>query len=261
MLKKLNLILNQADDGTQGGGTGEPNTETPAAPAKDAPKDEAKGDFDQFGYPIQPSQEGVQDKKDQTSQKSEQETSEESATGYGDTPPPEPKKDEVVPPAEPPKSLKEELGYELDLKDVEKADADKLVALAKAHKLPEDAAKALIEMKKNEVAAQKQAQVEAEKQQQIEIAKLKASWHEELSKDPNFGGEKFAHNLKRIDKVLSEFMSETKKVLTERKSMLPPYVMRDLAKLADHLYKTEKLVQGEASNKTEQKHWLNEYYS
>jgi hypothetical protein len=27
--------------------------------------------------------------------------------------------------------------------------------------------------------------------------------------------------------------------------MLPPYVMRDLAKLAEHLYKTERLQQGD----------------
>ena len=40
-------------------------------------------------------------------------------------------------------------------------------------------------------------------------------------------------------------MPNTKKELTKSGAMLPPWVMRDLAKLAETLYASPKLVQGD----------------
>ena len=66
-----------------------------------------------------------------------------------------------------------------------------------------------------------------------------------MKNDPALGGEKFEHNVMQAEKVLEEFMRATKTMLTERGSMLPPYVMRDLARLAEHLYAAPVFNSGE----------------
>ena len=118
---------------------------------------------------------------------------------------------------------------------------------AKANALPKEAAQALVNLRKSEFDANLAQAEEAKKAQARAIEKVKASWDKELRTDATFGGDKFAHNVAQVEKVLADFMPSTKKTLTERGSMLPPYVMRDLAKLAEKLYAAEKLVQGEAA--------------
>jgi hypothetical protein len=132
---------------------------------------------------------------------------------------------------------------------------------AKANKLSKEQAEAFLNLKKSEIAAVKAADVAYEAHVKQKAAELKASWHKELKSDKTFGGEKFAQNLHNVDKVLTDFLGETKKQLTDSKSMLPPYVMRDLAKLADHLYKGTNLVQGEATAGADEKHFLDELYN
>lgn len=256
MLKKFALIHNEAND-AQGGAAeskveGTPTSKTTAAPVQ------AEGNTDDFGYATDAAQEGASNKEAAPAQESKPTTTETTKlTGYGDEPP---KVEEVKPPVEEPKSVKEYLGYELDLKGLEKTEAEKITAFAKANKLSEETAKAFLDLKKSEIAADLKLKADQEAQTQKEIAALKSSWDSELRNDPYFGKEKFAHNVQKVEKVLNEFMGETKNMLTERKSMLPPYVMRDLAKLADHLYSTEKLVQGEAAKSSEEKHFLEELY-
>ena len=176
-------------------------------------------------------------------------------------PPPPPPKEEVIEPgtgygkdpfvvkepevpAPPPVPI--DLGYELDLKDVATEEAKKLQEFAKTHALPKEAAQALVNLKRSEMKANLQAQEDQKKQAIVDKDRTKASWDKELRTDPTFGGENFAPNLLKVERVMNDFMKETKKELTKRGSMLPPYVMRDLSIMAERLYGTEKLVHGSA---------------
>jgi hypothetical protein len=163
-----------------------------------------------------------------------------------------------------------DLGYELKVDDkvitkeevkaasefakqhLSKASVD---AFAKDAGLSEDQAKKLLERdqkifqtyldgmttdKKGFLAAQEQAAKDAERAK----VELRAGWHKQLKDDATFGGEKFGANVKLANRVFDQFMPETKKILTERGSVLPPYVMRDLVKMAEQLFDTDKLQQG-----------------
>ena len=234
------------------GGSGEPKTKVPPPPAADSAKSEETGDStDEFGYAKSP--EGKVDgsaKKDAATEGKgaakvppvpQDEKIEKPATGYGIEPP----KEEVVSPVvvEPPKV---ELGYELEVKDgLDPKEVAKVKEFAKANTLTKEAAQALMNLKSEEfkagVVTQNEAKTKYETWRKNEIA----GWDKELRADPTFGGDRFVHNLMRAEKVLDQFLPTTKKALTERGSTLPPYVMRDLAKLADHLYSTENLTLGD----------------
>lgn len=129
---------------------------------------------------------------------------------------------------------------------LEPAEIAKIVELAKAHKLGPEAAQVLADFRKNQITEglkafeEHKTQLENAKQQTI------AKWHKELSDDPTFGGKNFGQNLKQVEKVLDQYFPATKKILTERGSVLPPYVMRDLAMIGDTLLATGKLATGEA---------------
>lgn len=238
-------LQDEVKEGDAGGGQAAPAA---AIQETSTPIQEAGETTDEFGYEkkpaaVQPPKEGdTAPKKEEKVTPKEEEKIETPATGYGEKPLAAPK--EETPPVE---EVKVELGYELDVKDIGAAEALKIKEFAKANTLTKEAAQALVNLKKSEITAYKQAVTEAQKLQEKQISEIKASWDKELRTHPTFGGDKFGHNVMRAEKVLSEFMTETKKVLTERKSMLPPYVMRDLSRLADHLYSTEKLVQGDAT--------------
>lgn len=162
------------------------------------------------------------------------------ATGYGDEPP---KVEEAAPPTEPPVAT--DLGYELKAEGLPKEEVDKVASIAKKHNLSQEIAQDLLNLRKSELQAAEEMAVRVKNEQEAERIKTRVKWHKELKEDPHFGGEKFGFNVMQAEKVVQEFMPNTKKVLTERKSMLPPYVMRDLAKLASTLYATEKLQGGE----------------
>lgn len=258
----LNFINKLRLDKIKEGGTGgaaaepavEPKVEPPATPDSKATAQE--GNTDDFGYPVGEAEPAAGDKpaepkapepKEKTK---EGEKSEEPSTGYGIE---EPKVDEPIveekkPDEKPPEP--DELDKALD--GLPKDESQKIKDFAQKHKLTPEVAKGYAELRKQELADAEKFHENAQKELTRKVQEQRQSWHQELKKDPNFGGDKFAHNLQRADKVLSEFMPGLKKELTDRKGMLPPYVMRDLAKLADHLYSTEKLVTGDPGERAEE---------
>lgn len=257
MYKQIMMKQETANEGA-GASTGySPAVETPpseqgaATPPANA---EAAGDkLDQYGYAKAPDKsaekvEVVTPPAVEEKPPEKLEDIKDAATGYGIKAPPAPKDGdpapaEVVPPVEkPPEELT------IDTKGLDEKEATKLVDFAKANKLSKEAAQALVEMRKSESVASLAAQQAQAKAQIAEIAKLKAGWHKELASDPNFGGDKFEKSLMKVEKVLADFMPSTKKELTARGSMLPPYVMRDLAKIADTLYSNDRLIVGESGS-------------
>lgn len=185
------------------------------------------------------------------------------ATGYGAE---EPK--EVTPPAAPatppvekkPEEMTEEEKVQKELADVVKDlgagyDKEKIQKFASEHKLTKVQLEAYVKMVKQDdetaIANQKAAVVAQRK-----------AWREELVKDPEFGGENFAKNVDRVEKLLENNMSNTKKMLTEKGGVLPPYLMRDLLSLAKALNPTTKLVHGEApAPQADDKDFLDDLYT
>lgn len=241
-------VLDEVKDGNQGGSGYAPEPQGKQDPAAVAATSQTQGDqFDDFGYRIEPAKTpGAEKPEGDAGTKVEppkEEKIENPATGYGDEPPVVPAD---PPPAEKkPEPVKDEL--ELNVEGVPEAEAAKVREFAKKHGVTKEVAQAMIDERREAVKQVEAQRAEYEKAMQKRIAETRKQWHDELKNDSQFGGDKFNFHVKRAEKVLEEFMPSTKKVLTERKTMLPPYVMRDLAKLADHLYATEKLVQGEAS--------------
>lgn len=254
-MQKFMLKMNKVDEGgvSGGGAPAAPKSEEKPNPAPNDPKAEAQGDkkFDDNGYEITPP-EGDSPKKGAEPEKKadEPKTSEKvetPATGYGAEPP----KVEDPPPE---KKVEAEVKPEPDELDpvvegLPKDEAEGMKEFAKKHNIPKDGLKAFAELRKEEIkAAEKWAADEAKRVENAKI-QIRAEWHKELKEDPDFGGSKFDQSLLRAEKVLHDFLPSTKKMLTESKGILPPYVMRDLAKLHAHLYGGEKLVQGEPKSK------------
>lgn len=232
------------DDGGDAGGDGTPAT-PPAEPAT-PPADEAGGDhLDDLGYEKVSNEPGKEDKKPGEKKETppaEDEKPKGPVAGYGlEDPPAEPP---ATPPATPPPGEKIELGYELEIKDLPAEEAKKIQEFAKAHKLPKEAAQALVQMKTNEAKFNADVQAEIVKQNAKAQADKKAGWQRELKGDKEFGGDNFAKSLVNVEKVMTDFFPNMKKDLTASGAMLPPNAMRDMAKLAKHLYGTEKLIQG-----------------
>lgn len=184
------------------------------------------------------------------------------ASGY-DKEPVIPKEEPAVPPVIEEKP--DDLGFELKVDPIiPKDEVMKVKDFAKKHSLSKEAAQEYLDIRKNEYDTFEKQKIDSKKSFELEKQKIRSDWHKELKEDPTFGGEKFSYNILRSEKVLQDFMPGTKKMLTERGSMLPPYVMRDLAKLADHLYSTEKLTQGDPITPNEQKQEIDDalaYYN
>lgn len=164
-------------------------------------------------------------------------------TGYSEE---APKDEPVVPPVVPPPVI--DLGYELDTKDLDPNITLKVKEFAKANGLTKEAAQAFLNLRKTEADEMKAEEIKRGEETKNQISTIRKSWDQELRNHSEFGGEKFAANLKMVEKILSDFMPETKKTLTERGGMLPPYVMRDFAKLGKHLFSGDSFVQGDISN-------------
>lgn len=245
MIRSWHLLMNKAQEGE--GGSAESKTS-----ATD-PKVEEKGPItDDLGYEIvqETSTPKTEQKPTKTDNKETTTTDEQSfdkpvpkdaTTGYGDID--ETKVQDPPPQKEEPK--KDEKGLKLDAKTLDETSVQQIKEFAEKHKLSQEQAQALVDSKVAEII-QVTKQTE---QQQIEVKKQieqqKAAWAKELKEDSIFGGVNFNKNINMVEKVLSDFMPNTKKMLTERKSVLPPYVMRDLAVIAKELFKTPKLVRGE----------------
>ena len=227
---------------------------TVEAPAKtdETPKPDSQDNLDELGYekPKQEKTDGQEDKKDQKEKsKNDEGLLDEKidvSSGYEKAPAAAPaaagdKKEE----AKPEDQKKED---DLELKDIGNLlpeEVNTIKEFAKKHKLSKDIVQGLVEIKKEEIKKIQTAIKDQDAKKQQEILKVKASWYDELKADSDFGGEKFDFSVKRVDKVIQDFLPNLKKMLTETKSMLPPYIMKDLAKLGTHLYSSDKLVEGE----------------
>lgn len=256
MFKFKFLKYNEAGDGDGSAGAPPAKNETPPPAQKDAPNTpppQEGGNTDEFGYAKAPAddksgEKGDGEKKEgaKTPSKDDEKIPEDAVAGYGDKAPEVPdagKQDD------PPKKKEDDgLGYELEVKDLDEKEVQAIKDLAKEMKLTKEQAQTFVEIKKKELVDMKASQDAYEKQVQVEVTKQKAAWHNELKTDPDFGGEKFAHSVAKVEKFISEFMTDTKKVLTERKSMLPPYVMKDILRAANKFYDTEKLVTGSGAS-------------
>ena len=236
-------------------GYGEPTT-TPA-PAPTTPTEPA---VDDFGYeepaapaalpplPAKPADPATPPKDDE-------EKVVDPATGYGDVPPADdkPADEPATPPADDAEKTKKEIAETLkDLGDG--YDKDKITEFALNNKLTKEQVEAYVKLTKEESAAFAQKQEEATKAQ-------RASWVNELKTDPEFGGENFARSVDKVEKILAKYMPDTKKVLTERKGMLPPTLMRDLRRVYDALNPITNFVPGEAHEPKEEKHFLDDLYN
>lgn len=171
-------------------------------------------------------------------------------TGYEDKPVDAPADD--TPPADDAEKSKKDISEAL--KELgEGYDKDKITEFALKNKMNKEQIEAYVKLTKEESAAFAQKQEEAVKTQ-------RASWANELKTDPEFGGENFARSVDKVEKILAKYMPDTKKVLTERKGMLPPTLMRDLRRVYDALNPVTNFVPGEANQPTEEKHFLDELY-
>lgn len=275
MLNSLR-ILRLLDQVKEGEGAAPPVPPTPAAkpenqpaPAANNPPAQESGDkFDDFGYPIVKDAAPAEGEKPKAPepQKEAPAPVAEPATGYGAEPPkvePEapapPALDPAVPPAE-----KTELDKVLEAATLPKEETAAIKEFATKHSMTPDQVKAYAELRKSELAdAEKHAQEQVKAAERHKIEQ-RASWDKELREDSTFGGTNFSKSVQTAEKVLNDFFPNFKKKLTESKGMLPPYLMRDLAKLGETLYATPSLVQGEPPSgppKTEDKNsFLNDMY-
>jgi len=200
--------------------------------------------FDDLGYP-----KDDEPKSEESPKKPEEEAGiEDSATGYGKEP--DPVVDEPEAKAEEEAKPKEEGELELNVEGLEEDEVKSIREFSKKHGVTKEVAQALADQRKSENARLDALAEEHSKQLKKAKEQQRAKWHNDLKSDPDFGGEKFAFNIKRNDKVLEQFLPLTKKALTDGGGMLPPYVMRDIAKLADHLYSKENLTHGDPSDHT-----------
>ena len=101
------------------------------------------------------------------------------------------------------------------------------------------------------VALRKSQDATAIQEYENTVKETRTTWHTELKNDADFGGENFDKNVDRVEKVLEKYLPNTKKILTERGSMLPPYIMRDLLSLSQTLNPTTDLVTGDPSKPVE----------
>lgn len=239
-----NLKFNEVDPNAPAGGTGSsPESKEQPATEKGDPPAQGNGDnVDDLGYEKIPSEGEPEKAGDSKKEDPAPEEIKDPATGYGEEPPkveepPAPdKKDEPKP---------EPDEFDKALEGLPAPEVSKIKEFAKKHNVSIEVAKAFGDLRKSEIAEAKAHYEKQLKDAEQEQLRTRASWHKELKEDPNFGGEKFKENILAAEKVLGEFMPNTKKLLTERKGMLPPYVMRDLANMAKHLYATDRLIQGD----------------
>lgn len=191
---------------------------------------EEGSDTDEFGYKIiKPMEPAVEEPKSAPEATPPVVPAEEVKTGY-ETPAADDKGQEP-PKADPAtagtdaEKIKKEIG-DIVKELPEGIDKDKVSKFALDNKLSSDQMKAYASLVKEENTKFVADQETFKKAQRL-------TWYNDLKADPDFGGQKFDENIAVAGKMLGKLLPNTKKVLTERGSMLPPYLMKDLAKLED----------------------------
>jgi transposase len=200
---------------------------------------------DDFGYKTDEPKTVEAPKTTEPEKKTEEKPVEKAVTGYGkesEAPPTEdktkePEKKEADAPSTDEEKLKKEL--EEVAKDFpESVDKEKVLKFAQENKLTKEQLEAYKNFSKEE-------QKEIETAQKEFVKKQRSEWLTELKTDPEFGNEQFDKNVDRVEKVLEKYLPNMKKQLTERGSMLPPYIMRDLLALSKVLNPTTEFVSGD----------------
>jgi hypothetical protein len=227
-----------------------PSEQTPA-PNNEDPKTQG-ANLDDLGYEIPPTEEPEKtdpekpkvDEPGATGYEEPKEGDPKPATGYEDEP-----KD--PPPAADPKPKEEdpapaEGDYKIEeVGDLLPAEVTSLTEFVKKHDLSKEVADALVADRKAEVKRIVDSVASQETDKKAEAQRVRKANYEELKADADFGGENFKFNVGQVEKVLTDFMPGLKNKLTDSGAMLPPYVMKDLGKLAKHLYGNESLTQGD----------------
>lgn len=210
---------------------------TPAPTPTPAPV--AEPEVDNLGYEVKPGEQLPT-------------PAEEPKPGEGDEPPApaeEPKPGEGDEPSA--EKTPEQLTQEFSevLKEVNDYDKELIAKFAVENKLNVDQVKAYAELQKAE-----DSKLEEER------GKIRSGWVNDLKTDVEFGGENFAVNVDKVERLLEKHLPETKKILTERGTMLPPYIMKDLLGVYKTLNPTNEMVKGDPSKPVVQKNFLEEMY-
>jgi len=176
-------------------------------------------------------------------------------TSEGEVPPPpaaKPAEGEVPPPATDEEKAKAEIKLVIDGLPAN-VNKEKVSKFATDNNLSKEQITAYAKLVKDE------SDFQASEQARI-VKETRASWSKELKEDPEFGGENYAKNVDRVEKVLEEYMVNTKKVLTERGGVLPPSTMKDLLAISKALNPTAPLVVGEPIAEVSTKNFLDDMY-
>lgn len=252
--QKMRLLEQAPNDGAPGGtggsgyapadkSQGQPNSQKgnppPASAGNSPPEESSPEDFyDQKKGDPKPAGEKTPEQKPNDPPPAEKI---EPASGYTKD---APKVDDPPANQPPPAPADAGLGFELKFDGISEAQKTDTVKFIKDYKVPKEIVEAYLAKLKTDneslVTATKAAELQATKQ----IQERRASWHKELKEDPTFGGDAFERNVMAVNKLLTTFMPNTKKELTERKGVLPPSLMRDLASIAAKMNETEGLVHG-----------------
>ena len=250
MLLKLNRL--KMDIATEGNTNGGSTTQsTPAAPPQTPPTQAAGSTaFDQYGYAVPAAASTPAAQPPQTPPATDDKNKNEpevKVPGYDDVP------DKPVESAPAPTEEKKpaentpppELGYKIEVKDLHEDEIKLVEDLAKKHGFTKEQATAIAEMRKLDIDAMTKVESDKIAAQKAKTAELRSSWKNELQNDSQFGGANFMTSMKQAGTVLEKFFPNTKKMLDEKKGMLPPSTMKDLQALHKTLFSTEPLVEGD----------------
>ena len=254
--KRMFMLYAPNEEGQDGGGGSGYEDTTPDDKNDEGSED--AGDTDDYGYGEIPEEAGDEKSEDKADDKPEQTETpkqdekkpvEKSSTGYVDEngepkseekPKEDPPKKEEPPKTEEKPGEGEELLKDVKFEGVNDEDKKTLSDFIKTHKLPKEAAQAMVDLRKTESEKIKAFAAEHDKKMKDLEAEVKRGWIKELKEDKDFGGTNFAHSIKAAEKVMSEFLPNTKIKLTGADKMVPPYLMKDLAALHKKLYSNEK---------------------
>lgn len=246
MLLRLNkLKQDEANDLNTSGGTGAAPTQTSTTKAAPEAAGAGTGGIDDMygeDKPAAGGQEDVQqqqqvqkpDDKGQPTQQAEKTKEDEtdSSTGYEN-----PIDDKPAPAAtDKPAEQAAPTEVKFDETGLTKDQVTNLKSLAEKHKWNQDSVNEYTALMKASTTTFENYKQQVQQQQQQAVLNQRKQWQTELSSDPNFGGEQFKANLKRVDTVLTKHFPTIKNMLTTTKGMLPPGAMKDLLKVHDLLH-------------------------
>lgn len=262
-------ILKMKPEG-EGNNNGGGNSQTVTTTSTQTPVSQTQGNdtLDEFGYPTVETP-AVTTTKAEPEVKHEPTTTDDKkkvepevkVPGYDDEPDIKDEKKVDPPVEEKKKDDVPALDYKIEVADLH-ADEIKLVEeLAKTHKLTKEQATAVAEMRKADISAMNSIESKRLADQKTQVANLRSGWKTELQNDKVFGGANFAHSMKQAGTVLEKFFPETKKMLDEKKGMLPPSTMRDLQGIHKVLFATEPLIEGDKSSNSNSKDPWDTFYT